>query len=112
MAFGLSIYAMALYSFRDAWRIGIDREKPGKLITTGIFRYSRNPIYVSLDLLVFGTFLLQGRFVFLILFICMAFSLQVQILQEEKFLIQCYGDAFLIYRSKVGRYFSTMPSMR
>lgn len=102
---GLFIYAMALYSFHDSWRIGIDREKPGKLITTGIFRWSRNPIYISLNLLVFGTFLLQGHFIFLILFICIAVSLHIQVLQEEKFLIQTYGEAFINYRSKVGRYF-------
>lgn len=105
LIFGLFIYASALYSFRDSWRIGIDREKPGKLITTGIFRWSRNPIYISLNLLVFGTFLLQGYFIFLILFICIAISLHIQILQEEKFLIHTYGEAFINYCSKVGRYF-------
>ena len=106
MASGLTIYAIALYSFRDSWRIGIDREKPGKLVTTGIFRYSRNPIYVSLDFLVLGTFLLQGHFIFLILSLCIAGSLHVQVLEEEKFLIQAYGDAYIDYRSKVGRYFN------
>jgi len=109
---GVVIYAMALYSFRDSWRVGIDRERPGNLITTGIFRYSRNPIYISFDLVVLGTFLLQGRFVFLILFFCIAISLHIQILQEEKFLIQAYGDAFLSYRSKVARYFNIKPWVR
>lgn len=103
---GLLIYASALYSFRESWRIGIDRKKPGKLITTGIFRRSRNPIYISLNLLVFGTFLLQGHFIFLILFICIAISLHIQILQEEKYLLQTYGEAFINYRSVVGRYFN------
>lgn len=103
---GLLIYASALYSFRDSWRIGIDRAKPGKLITTGIFRRSRNPIYISLNLLVLGTFLLQGYLIFIILFFCIAISLHIQILQEEKYLMQTYGEAFIHYRSKVGRYFT------
>ena len=105
LIFGLVIYALALYSFRDSWRVGIDREKPGKLITTGIFRWSRNPIYISLNLLVLGTFLLQGYFIFFILFICIAISLHIQILQEEKFLIQTYGEAYINYCSQAGRYF-------
>ena len=112
LIFGLAIYAMALYSFRDSWRIGIDRDKPGELITTGVFRYSRNPIYVSLDLLILGTFLLQGRLVFLILFVCLAVSLHIQILQEEDFLIQTYGDAFLSYCSKTGRYINMTLFLR
>jgi protein-S-isoprenylcysteine O-methyltransferase Ste14 len=106
MACGLAIYAMALYSFRNSWRIGIDRENPGELITSGVFRYSRNPIYLSLDLLVFGTFLLQGRFIFLLLFICICTSLHIQILHEERFLIQTYGDSYSSYRFNVGRYFN------
>ena len=104
LVFGLLIYATALYSFQNSWRIGIDREKPGRLITNGIFKYSRNPIYVSLDLLVLGTFLLQGQFVFLVLFVAMAISLHIQILQEESFLIQTYGDSYSQYQSKVSRY--------
>lgn len=104
LAFGLLIYALALYSFHNSWRIGIDREKPGQLITNGIFKYSRNPIYVSLDLLVAGTFLLQGHFIFLVLFVAMATSLHVQVLQEESFLIQTYGNSYLQYRNEVSRY--------
>ncbi len=104
LVFGLTIYAIALYSFHNSWRIGIDREKPGQLITNGIFKYSRNAIYVSLDLLLAGTFLMQGRFVFLVLFVTIAISLHIQILQEESFLMQTYGNSYLQYRSKVSRY--------
>ena len=102
---GLLIYALALLSFGESWRIGIDREKTGKLVTTGIFSWSRNPIYISLDLLVLGTFLLQGQLIFLLLTICIVISLHIQILQEEKFLVQVHGEEFQNYCFKVGRYF-------
>jgi len=104
LVFGLIVYAVALYSFHNSWRIGIDRENPGELITNGIFKYSRNPIYLSLDLLVSGTFLLQGHFIFLVLCVAITTSLHIQILQEESFLIQTYGNSYLKYRSKVSRY--------
>ncbi len=112
LLFGLLIYALALYSFRDSWRIGIDREKPGKLITTGIFAWSRNPIYISLDLLAIGSFMLQGHLIFLILLIGITFSLHFQILQEEKFLIQTYGETYIKYCSKVSRYFNLQVFLR
>ena len=112
LAFGLIIYATALYSFRDSWRIGIDQKNPGPLITDGIFKYSRNPIYVSLDLLVAGTYLLQGYFIFLLLFACIALSLHIQVLYEERFLIQTYRNSYLSYRSKVGRYLNIKPLLR
>jgi len=106
LVFGLIVYALALYSFNNSWRIGIDRETPGELITSGIFKYSRNPIYLSIDLLVAGTFLLQGHFIFLVLFVAIAISLHIQILQEEGVLIQTYGNSYLQYRTKVSRYLS------
>ncbi len=112
LVFGLFIYALALYSFRDSWRIGIDRENPGRLITTGIFAWSRNPIYISLDLLVLGVFMLQGYLIFLILSIGIIFSLHFQILQEEKYLIQTYGETYIKYCSKVSRYFNLQVFLR
>src|SRR5436853_1302710 len=39
---GILIFAVALVSFGDSWRVGIDSQTAGKLITTGIFAYSRN----------------------------------------------------------------------
>ena len=112
LVFGLIIYALALYSFHNSWRIGIDRESPGQLITNGVFKYSRNPIYVSLDLLVAGTFLLQGHFIFLLLFVAIAISLHIQILQEENFLNQAYGNSYFQYRSKVSRYLNIKHLIR
>jgi protein-S-isoprenylcysteine O-methyltransferase Ste14 len=109
---GLIIYASALYSMRNSWRIGIDRENPGQLITDGLFKVSRNPIYLSLDLIVAGTFLLQGRFVFLMLFVLISVSLHIQVLHEERFLTQTYGNLFLKYSSEVGRYLNIKSLFR
>lgn len=61
--------------------------------------------FVALDLLASGTFLLQGKLIFLILALCIVITLHVQILQEENFLIQAYGDDYKQYCSKVGRYY-------
>lgn len=44
---GVVAFALSLISFGNSFRMGIDTEKPDKLITTGIFSISRNPIYVA-----------------------------------------------------------------
>lgn len=106
MLIGLLIYGLALWAFGDYWRIGIDQNTSGHLITKGIFSRSRNPIYLSLDLLIIGTFLLQGHLLFLILALCILAILHEQIRQEEFFLIKSFGDAYHDYCSKVGRYWS------
>jgi protein-S-isoprenylcysteine O-methyltransferase Ste14 len=102
---GLLLYALSLRSLGNSWRVGIDRENSGRLVTTGIFARSRNPIYISLELLCAGTFLLQGRLIFLITTIFALITLHIQILQEEEFLLQLHGEEFKRYCSKVARYF-------
>jgi hypothetical protein len=39
-------FAVTLKSFGDSFRVGIDEKKPDKLVTSGMFAISRNPIYV------------------------------------------------------------------
>ena len=39
-----------------SFRVGIDNEHPDKLVTTGVFAYSRNPIYVGFIALLLGQF--------------------------------------------------------
>jgi protein-S-isoprenylcysteine O-methyltransferase Ste14 len=105
MVVGLLIYGLALLAFGDSWRVGIDRKTPGTLITHGIFAWSRNPIYVSLDFLVFGTFLLQGHLLFLVFALCIPLLLHEQIRQEEHFLHEVFGIPYRAYCARVGRYF-------
>jgi protein-S-isoprenylcysteine O-methyltransferase Ste14 len=73
-------------------------------VTHGIFAWSRNPIYIALDLLVAGTFLLQGRLLFLILAAAIGALLHELILREETFLAQRYGETYRRYCARVRRY--------
>jgi protein-S-isoprenylcysteine O-methyltransferase Ste14 len=101
---GLLTFALALWAFADSWRIGIDRHTAGALVTGGIFAWTRNPIYIALDLIAFGTFLVQGRAIFLALALALAGVLHHQIRREERYLAGAYGDAYRAYCARVGRY--------
>jgi protein-S-isoprenylcysteine O-methyltransferase Ste14 len=101
---GLVIFALALWSFADSWRIGIDRNTPGALVTSGIFAWTRNPIYIALDSIFSGTFLLQGRTIFLLLALGLTALLHYQVRREEAFLTSVYGDTYREYCARVGRY--------
>ncbi len=102
---GLVIYGLALWAMGESWRIGIDKESLGQLVTEGLFAWTRNPIYVALDLLALSAFLLLGRLVLLVLSLAIAAMFHYQILREESFLIDVYGDLYRDYCSRVGRYF-------
>ena len=91
---------------RISWRLNIDREKAGPLVTRGVFSRSRNPIYLSFDLLVAGSFLIHGRLLFLGVGLVVAATLHALIRREETFLAGCYGDAYRAYAARVGRYWT------
>jgi len=104
-ALGLLVYAWALWSFGDAWRIGIDRAAPAGLVTTGIYGWSRNPIYVSFDLLAVGTAVIQARPIVMLVVIVVLLLLDEQMRREERFLSALYGQAYRDYCGRAGRYF-------
>jgi protein-S-isoprenylcysteine O-methyltransferase Ste14 len=101
---GDMIFVWALISFGNSWRIGIDEKSAGTLVTNGIFAFSRNPIFVFIDLYFIGTFLLNGTLFFLIFAVAAVIGLHYQILQEEKFLSSKYGPAYRDYCTQAGRY--------
>jgi protein-S-isoprenylcysteine O-methyltransferase Ste14 len=101
---GLVVYALAIRAFGVSWRLGIDHERPGPLVTGGAFAWTRNPIYVALDLCVVGTFLIRGRLVFLVLAVGVVCLLHDQIRREESFLAEAYGHAYRDYCARIGRY--------
>jgi protein-S-isoprenylcysteine O-methyltransferase Ste14 len=100
----LLLWSAAISAMGGAWRIGIDRNTPGALVNRGIFARSRNPIYLAFDLLAVGTFLLQGRLLFLVLALVLIPLLHLQIRREERFLTQVHGEAYRDYCARVGRY--------
>lgn len=100
------IQSLALCAFGDSWRLGIDRERPGELVTGGIFAWTRNPIYLALDISALGVFLLQGRLILVVLAAIIVLTIHEEIGREERFLGEAYGEAYRVYRARVGRYVS------
>jgi protein-S-isoprenylcysteine O-methyltransferase Ste14 len=80
-------------------------EKTSVLVTNGIYRYSRNPMYLSLVLLLcaflcyLGSILLSVYIVFFIWYIT-----TFQIKPEEQILTQRFGQAYIEYCQRVGRW--------
>jgi len=101
---GLLTFILAFLSFGNSWRIGIDRKRPGTLVTEGIFRLTRNPIYLAFDLMFIGVFLVNGTWFFMVFGFLAVIACHFQILREEEFLRRQYGDEFEAYRNRTARY--------
>jgi protein-S-isoprenylcysteine O-methyltransferase Ste14 len=76
-----------------------------KLVTKGIFAFSRNPIYVANIMLIIGIGLSFGTFWHLLLSPLAAFATRkLAIEREEKHLESRFGNAFRSYKKKVNRW--------
>ncbi len=112
ITFALVIFVLALSALGNSWRLGIDQNHPGLLVTTGIYSYSRNPVYLFFDLYFLGTFLINGSLFFLIMTVLVALNLHYQILQEERFLASAHGATYEVYCARTARYIAWPNPMR
>jgi protein-S-isoprenylcysteine O-methyltransferase Ste14 len=101
---GFLLWLAAMRAMGSSWRIGIDRDTPGMLVTQGIFARTRNPIYAGFILLMIGGCLMQGRLILLLLASIVIPLLHLQVRREERFLARAHGEAYRAYCARVGRY--------
>ena len=76
-----------------------------KLITDGIYKFSRNPMYLGLLLVLLGISIilnLTGGFFFILLFIL--YINLFQIIPEENAMVDLFKDEFLEYKKNVRRW--------
>lgn len=99
------ILKITLNHFGTSLRFGLNENNTGKLITTGVFAWSRNPFFLSLLLFFIGTALVFPNLFFLLFVVSAFVGIHFSILREEKFMQQVYGEEYLRYQQKVRRYF-------
>lgn len=101
---GLFLLFMSLVSFGKSFRVGIDADHPDKLVTTGIFAVTRNPIYVAFWFVLLGQFLLLSNWILLLYLVAATWLFHRQVLREEEYLRSHYGQQYAEYRARVRRY--------
>ena len=101
---GDAIFLLSVLCMRDSWRAGIpDRDKT-ELVTTGIYRFSRNPAFLGFDLMYIGVLLMYANFLTLAFSAFAIVMLHLQILQEERYLTSTFGAPYREYCRRVFRY--------
>jgi protein-S-isoprenylcysteine O-methyltransferase Ste14 len=100
-AFGIAGMLVAQSAMGDAWRGDVDPEARTELVTTGPFRYVRNPIFTATVVTAVGLTLLVPN----VLALAMLVSLQIQVrLVEEPYLRRVHGDAYSRCAARTGRF--------
>jgi protein-S-isoprenylcysteine O-methyltransferase Ste14 len=104
IAVNLSIGAASLRGLKDSWRVGVLEDQQTDLVESGIYRFSRNPYFVSY-LIMFAayTVLLQNA-ILLVLSVIGFATVHTMVLKEEKFLTELHGEKYCNYRQRTPRY--------
>lgn len=102
---GTAIFIAAVSTMRDSWRAGVSKTDKTKLVTNGIYQFSRNPAFLGFDLLYIGILLMFFNWIlcFFTIFAVIMYHLQI-VNTEEDFLLDAFGNDYLQYKKKVCRY--------
>lgn len=107
MGAGIGMMLVAAFSFYKARTTinPLDPSKASHLITTGMFGFSRNPIYLAdLLILIAWAIWLGNIFNIALLVVFFVYINRFQIVPEEQALTTLFGDAYRDYCSRVRRW--------
>ncbi|MDF1754245.1 MAG: isoprenylcysteine carboxylmethyltransferase family protein [Verrucomicrobiales bacterium] len=109
---GYMLMALSLYIAVDG-TVRLNRAKTNvkpnqpttSIVETGVYRFTRNPLYLSLGILQLGLGLVLDRLTIVIGSIVFFIVVrQVAVLKEEAYLEKKFGESYLAYRERVRRW--------
>jgi len=104
---GVGLSVAGVLSFRRA-QTTLNPTKPqeaSSLVTTGIYRVTRNPMYLGLSLVLLAwTVFLSSAWALLGVAAFVLYINRLQIAPEERALSQLFGSEYTAYQAKVGRW--------
>lgn len=101
---GAVIMAIAIFDFRTT-----ATDKP---VTKGVYRFSRNPMYLGTFLFFGGTGIACLSWVFLILTGVLMVLLHIVVVSEERSCLQKYGNAYQEYMNHIPRWLGIPKSAK
>lgn len=104
---GISIDIVSILAFRRVKTTvtPLVPEKASSLVVTGLYRFTRNPMYLGLLLVLIGIALLLGSFVNVAVIVAfVAYITAFQIRPEEERLTEVFGARYVAYTREVRRW--------
>ena len=101
---GLSIRIFSMNKLGKYYSTLLFTNEDHKLITTGIYKYIRHPIYLGDMLFYFGIGIsLSNYIIILVLLLSSSTAYIIRMNQEEKMMIEGFGNEYVVYCSKTKR---------
>lgn len=105
VALAAALMLLALRQFRAARTSVVPHQMPAAMLSTGVYRYSRNPIYLADLILLAGVSLVWGAWLGLMLVPVLKAILQRRFIEpEERRLSTAFPESFERYRKQTRRW--------
>ena len=102
---GLIITVMSQQQMGSSWRAIVAKSKRTELIKHGLFKYSRNPVYMGTLILFFSVVILFPHILMLICFLFAYSSIELLVrFDEEPHLRKVHGEEYESYCKRVNRF--------
>jgi protein-S-isoprenylcysteine O-methyltransferase Ste14 len=102
---GISLMAYCVTAFIKRKTNLVPWKPTTALVISGVYRYSRNPIYIAFILIGWGIAFAVNNFWMLIsMFVFAGVVQKTAIVKEEKYLEQKFGEGYLAYKHRVRRW--------
>jgi len=100
---GVLIMVVSFYDLGASLKVGLPREETA-LKTNGLYRYSRNPLYLGVYMVTIASVIYFPDIANIIFAASGIVIHHLITLSEEKFLSERFGDPYKVYKKKVRRY--------
>jgi protein-S-isoprenylcysteine O-methyltransferase Ste14 len=106
---GLIIYLFGIV-FTIVAVLNFATSPKNELVTKGVYRVSRNPMYVGLLLMQFGVGIACSSWLYLLLTVVLVILLNANLSAEERYCLYRYGDDYRRYVNSTPRWIGNLKS--
>lgn len=100
---GLIFTIISLINLGKSTRLGLPSNDT-KLKTNGLYKYSRNPMYVGFDLITISAMIYTLHWLIILLGVYSLITYHLIIMGEENFMNKRFGEEYKKYQLRVRRY--------
>jgi protein-S-isoprenylcysteine O-methyltransferase Ste14 len=109
----LGAYSATIFAVNGKGGSPLPTDPPKQLITSGVFNWIRNPMFVASGLVWFGEFLFFGSILLFFYALAWVSINHIHLItQDEKWLEKRYGEEYRKYKQMVPRYFPKLITFR
>ena len=113
MTMGYILYSLGLitvlvsqYQMGTVWRIGVNADEKTELVTQGLFKHVRNPIYTGLFIGSMGLWLVSPSILLMLGLLGLYVAVELFVRKvEEPYLLRQFGDEYKKWYHSTPRYF-------